>query len=152
MEITNINTGLNAQKVDHHSDPSCCGGVLDYVCVSPSSPLYLPFSLCSWPTLVVSFQLHQPCLLGVIASPHLSFPPPPPRPPPHPVSEPILVSVMDYIWERLSCFSFVCQSTARKQGVPNFASRSGSRLLLGCSSWVEPGRHFPVTDACSQEA
>uniref|UniRef100_A0A8D3BWQ1 EGF-like domain-containing protein n=1 Tax=Scophthalmus maximus TaxID=52904 RepID=A0A8D3BWQ1_SCOMX len=37
---------------------------------------------------------------------HPSFfspPPPPPPPPPHPVSQLLLVSLMDHIWERLSC-------------------------------------------------
>lgn len=62
------------------------------------------FSPCSWPTLVFSFQPHQPRLLGAIASsPPLSSPEPPPLP--HPVSQLILVSLMGHIWQRLKACS-----------------------------------------------
>lgn len=180
MEITNINAGLKAPNVDPGSGSAKrpWGSVVGHrLCISifalffsPSVSLFFSSSLflCSWPTLVFSFQLHQPCLLGVIAnSPLLFLPPLPPPPPPHPVSQLILVSVMEHIWERLSCSESVCWSPARKRGVPNFASRSVSRLLWGDppppTRWSR-GRHpststplhthtyiHPVTDACAQE-
>lgn len=45
-------------------------GVLDYISMLQSLPPLSPafFSPCSWPTLVFSFQPHQPRLLGAIAS------------------------------------------------------------------------------------
>lgn len=48
MEITNINTGCKAQKVDlgFDSQPSCCGGVFGSISVSPSSffPVFLAYT------------------------------------------------------------------------------------------------------------
>lgn len=111
--------------------PSCCGGVLDYISVSPSFFLSSPL-FHSWPTLVFSFQLHQPCLLGVIARLPLPLFL---LPPPYPVSQLSLVSVMDHIWERLSRSRLVWRSTAREliwilPVAGTFLSGGGRQTLL----------------------
>lgn len=135
MVITNINTGCKAQKVEQGSDlqPSCCGGVLGSISVSPSSffPIFLAYTCVPIPA---------PSTLS--AGGHRRFPPlsPPPPPPPRPVSQLSPVSVMDHIWERLS-YSVCLQkhSWAWKQGVPDFcipvSVSACSRDIL--PSWVE---------------
>lgn len=69
---------------------------------------------------VHSCSVNPPCLLGVTAS----FTPPTPPPPRSPAParlNPVLVSVMEHIWERLSS---VC---GRRWKVPHFAPRVGPR-------------------------
>lgn len=119
MEIKHINRfKLSKSRPALCLLPSCCGGVLDYIRASPSSSLFppvSPFSPCSWPTLVFSFQLHQPCLLGVIAGSPPLFPP---LLPPHPVSQLTCVSVIVHIWERLSRSRSVCKKHSQKTRGP----------------------------------
>lgn len=110
MEIANVNTGLNAQKVDPRADSAklLWRSVGLHLCISIRLLFFLPVSLfhsdlgqrlCSH-----SISINPVCWGSSPAPPRFFLP----SPPPHPVSQLILVSVMDHIWEGLSCSGSVC--------------------------------------------
>lgn len=112
--MANVNSGLNAQNAAA-ALPSrrCCRGggrgvVSGYVCVSPfffppSSRLPTFFSPPA--ALLANTCVHSSSINPVCwGSSTVSLPPPPP-PPPHPVSQLMLVSVIEHIWERLRSVS-----------------------------------------------
>lgn len=109
------------------------------------TPLFF-FRLLFYTVILANILIPAPSTLS--AGGHRQPPPPShffsslfPPPFPHPVSQLILVSVIDHIWERLSCSGTVCLKHSQKAGgLFILASRSGSRLLQGRSPFgVEPG-------------
>lgn len=114
MEIVSANTGLNAQKVEPRSDSAklLWRSVGLHVCISISDSFFSSLSPFFTPLLANACVL-IPAPSTLSAGGHRRLPPvfPPllyPPPPPHPISQLILVSVMDHIWERLSRSSSVC--------------------------------------------
>lgn len=114
--MANVNSGLNAQNAAA-ALPSCCccrggggrGVVSGYVYVSPFfSPFFpSPYFFSPPAALLANTCVHSSSINPVCwGSSTVSLPPPPPPPPPpHPVSQLMLVSVIEHIWERLRSVS-----------------------------------------------
>lgn len=128
--------------------PSCCGGVLDYIHAPSADSLFSPrFSLFFHCTFGQHLCSHSSSINSVCwgsSPPPPSFFCPPPPPPFYPVSQLMLVSVIDHIWDRLDCSRSVCKKCGQKAGGDLACSED---IPLG---WTQ-GDPYPLPNACSQD-